>query len=884
MGRRASINGTRNAYGAVPELPTGTVTFLFTDVEGSTRLLDDLGDRYAAVLAQHRLVSKDAIERHGGVVVDVQGDALFAAFQRATDAVAAAEEAQVALEVPVRMGIHTGEPGLTDEGYIGIDVHRAARICSAAHGGQVVVSETTQKLVEAPLRSLGEHRLKDLGQPITLFQLGEGEFPRLRSLNQTNFPVQPTPLVGRDRELAALLSLVRDSRLVTLTGPGGSGKTRLALQVGAELEDQLSDGVFFVALAPITDPALVISTIAKTLGLREAEGEAIDETLQRYLADKELLLLLDNFEQLPEATPAVAAVLAAAPGLKALVTSRAPLRLSGEREYAVPPLSTEDAVALFTDRAQSVHAEFRLTDENETAVTDICIRLDGLPLAIELAAVRVKLLAPQALLTRLEQRLPILTGGPRDAPARQQTLRAAIDWSYALLDKHDRTVFCQLGVFAGGCAVNTAEEVCGATLDDLASLVDKNLLRRAEGAGGDPRVSMLQTIREYALEQLNAREEADELRRRHAEHYLGLAETSEPEILRADQALWLERLQYELDNFRAALRWSLDQDEVELALRLIGSLRRAWVARGYLGETRSWLETALSRGKEVESRVRAKALYGLGRVALVQADYEYAVPRLEQSTELFRKLDDAEGLVYSLADIGWIETARGSLDRARQLADESVAIARRSGDETLIAAAVHSLACTTLEHGQHARAKELFEESLALRRSLGDKRNVASSLGYLGLVALLEGDYDNATTSLERSLALGRELENRLIVSSALANLALASLLRGEPKPAASLARESLDLSRELGDKRTIVECLHVLADVAATAEQFSRAATLTGAAEALHDAISAPPSVAERLTGEQPAGQEAEEPWQRGRAMDLEQAVAFGLATTDVN
>jgi predicted ATPase len=787
------------------------------------------------------------------------------------------------------MGIHTGEPALTDEGYVGMDVHRAARICSAAHGGQVLLSEQSERLLgdahDTALLDLGEHRLKDLGQPVRLYQLGTSSFPPVRTLNQTNLPPQPTALVGRDQELAELLAIVRSSRLVTLTGPGGSGKTRLALQSAAELLDEFPDGVFFVALAPLDRSELVVPTIAKTLALREAEGERVDQTLERYLRHRRLLLVLDNFERLLDASAAVAQLLSAASGVSAMVTSRIPLHLAAEREYSVPPLKTADARALFCSRALAVERAFRLDEATAPVVNEICARLDGLPLAIELAAARVKVLSPGALLDRLERRLALLTGGMRDAPARQQTLRAAIDWSYDLLEESEQRLFRRLGVFVGGCTVDSAEAVCGATLDELGSLVDKSLLRAARGAAGDPRVSMLQTVREYAADRLDASPESEPIRTAHAQHYRSLAETSEPEILSADQAVWLDRLQDELDNFRAALEWSIDRD-VELALGLIASLRRAWIARGYVTETRHWLEIALARADTVAASVRAKALYGLGRAAMTQGDYDPAIRSLEESAALFATLDASEGKVYALADLSWIATMRGEGTRAQQLATKSFETARKTGNTTLIAAAVYSLACAALERRQYDEARALFNESLTLRRSAGDDRNIASSLEGVGLVALVSGDYDAAARSFEEGLALGRELGNVLVVSSALGDLGLASLLRGDVAQAEAFSAESLRLCRDLGEKRTVIQDLHVLAAAATAKGELPRAAALAGAVDALHEAIEAPPWAAEQIIEERFLGplrrrlaeRELEQAAARGRAMAFDEAVAFAL------
>ena len=477
---------------AMRELPNGTVTLFFTDIEGSTRLLIELGDRYAEVLAHHRRLMREAFATHGGVEVDTQGDAFFVVFARPQDAVAAAADAQRAhagRPIRVRIGIHTGTPTLTEEGYAGLDVHRAARVMAAGHGGQVLVSQTTCDLLDGTfgMRDLGEHRLKDLTAPQRLYQLLiEGlpvAFPALKTLEgrPTNLPVQPSPLIGREGELAEVCFLLRrnDVRLLTLTGPGGSGKTRLALQAAAELLDEHEGGTFFVGLAPVTEPELVVPTIAQTLGLREWPGRTISETLRDYLERKTVLLLLDNLEQVVDAASAIGDLLASCPKLSILATSREPLRLAAEREYPVDPLSSDDAVALFTERARTAKPHFDLTPENEAVVREICGRLDDLPLAIELAASRVKLLPLQALRDRLNERLSLLTGGARDAPERQRTLRAAIDWSFRLLAEDEQALFARLGVFPGSFSLEAAEAITGGDLEGTASLLDKSLLRQA---------------------------------------------------------------------------------------------------------------------------------------------------------------------------------------------------------------------------------------------------------------------------------------------------------------------------------------------------------------------------------------------------------------------
>jgi predicted ATPase/class 3 adenylate cyclase len=874
-------------------LPQGTVTFLFVDIEGSTRLLQELGNGYTAALADFRRLLRDVFAAHGGFEVDAQGDAFFVAFARARDAVAAAASINGVLTdrpLRVRAGIHTGEPTLTAEGYVGIDVHRAARICAAGHGGQVLLSQSTRELLggDTALADLGEHRLKDLREPLRLYQLGHEDFPPPKTLNTTNLPIQPTPLVGRRGELEMMVALLRrpEMRLLTLTGPGGTGKTRLALHVAAELVDEFQDGVFLVPLAPIRDPDLVVPTIAHAVGVKETSGESLLAALLGYLKGRTLLLVLDNVEHVLVAASQFSELLAAAAQLKILATSRARLHLSAEHELPVQPLGEADAVELFVERARAVKSDF----EPDEAVPEICGRLDGLPLAVELAAARVKVLPPHALLTRLDRRLALLTGGPSDVPERQRTLRATMEWSYELLPQPEQELFARLAVFAGGFTLEAVEDVCDADLDALSTLVDESLVQCEEGLDDDVRFAMLETIREYALERLAASREEQALRRRHADRFLALAEDAEPHILRADQLAWLDRLRADHNNFRAALAWALERSEVELALRLIGSLRRAWVAVGYVSEARGWLEAALDASDGMHGWIRAKALYGLGRVALVQGDYTEAVPRLEESAALYRDLGNAQGLVYSLADLAWIATACGEHERARSLAEEAVADARSAGDEVTLAAALHSLACAHLDHGEYARARQLFEESLALRRRLGDKRNIANSLSFLGATALLERDYARARTLLDESVSLGRDLSNLLVVSAALANLALVSLAECDVERASSLAAESLTLSAELGDKRTIVECLHALAAVSSARRDSLRCAVLSGAAEALHAASRTSPSPAERAVGE-PAlatartdlGEEAfDAALAQGRKLTVDEAVKYARQAFD--
>jgi predicted ATPase/class 3 adenylate cyclase len=840
----------------MPDLPTGTVTLLFSDIEGSTRLLQQLGERYPDVLSECRQLLRAVFHRWNGREVDTQGDSFFVVFARATDAVSAVAEMQRALAarawpdevtIPVRMGPHTGEPLCTAEGYVGLDVFHTARIMSIGHGGQVLLTQTTCELVKqhlpdgVSLRDLGEHRLKDLQRPGRVYQLVitglPADFPPLKSLSNSpnNLPLQLIPLIGREQEVATALHFLQREhvRLLTLTGPGGTGKTRLALQVAAELSEAFSDGVYFVNLAPISDPELVVPAIAQTLDIKEIADQTLLNLLKASLHWKQVLLLLDNFEQVVGAAVYVSELLASCPLLKVQVTSRAALHVRGEQEFAVPPLAVPDpkrlpdlltlsqieAVALFIQRAQAVKPAFQVTSANAPTIVEICVRLDGLPLAIELAAARIKVFPPQALLARLGQRLAVLTSGARDAPARQQTLRNAIEWSYQLLDVEERRFFRRLSVFGGGCTLEAVEALsteldgeAGQVLEGVAALIDKSLLQQTELEGEEPRFVMLETIREYGLEMLTTTGELEATRRVYATYYLTLAEEAEPGLRGAQQLVWVKRLEQEQNNLRAVLAWSVEpgQDEEvgqrrELGLQLGAALRPFWVAHAHFREGQALLQRVLAASAGAATAGRAKALVAAADLAILLDDRQQGEMLAEEGLVLSRNMGDRTGIAFSLYVLGWFATDRGKYDRARSLLVEALALFRELGNKDRWGWTLNALGNLEAAQGAHVQARARYEEALSLFRQMDYKEGIGVMLYQLARILLyFEGDFITARSLIDEGYMHLEELGETCSIVGALSVSAEIALNQGDIATARLQSKEELALCRELGDKSGI--------------------------------------------------------------------------------
>ncbi|MEO8626136.1 MAG: adenylate/guanylate cyclase domain-containing protein [Candidatus Limnocylindrales bacterium] len=783
------------------ELPTGTVTFLFTDIEGSTRLATEAAVDWPATLARHHALLREAFGASDGVEVMTEGDAFFEVFSSPVAAITAAAQAQRLLaaepwpsgsEVHVRMGMHTGQAVLGGDNYVGLDVHRAARIAAAGNGDQVLLSDTTRALADrslptgVSLRDLGKHRLKDLPTPEHIYQLEldglPADFPAIRSLDArpNNLPMPVTTFVGRERQIGQIKERLAASRLLTLTGPGGTGKTRLSIRVAEELLDEYRDGCWFVPLDVLREPELVPSAIASALSVRIPGDKPAMATLSAWLAERQLLLVLDNFEQLTTAAPLVGQLLSAAPGLKVLATSRIPLHIYGENEYAVPPLATVaelraaahdpdklsqyEAVRLFVERALGAKADFAVNNVNAPAVAEICARLDGLPLAIELAAARVKLLTPDQILARLESNLGVLATSAQDLPERQRTMRGAIEWSFQLLNPDEQQLFQRLSVFRGGFTLDAAEQIVlgGLALDifdGLASLADKSLLRTVD-ASAETRFTMLETIREYATELLSAAPDGDEIRRGHARHYLKLALDSESHLTAQDQGEWLDRLEREHDNLRASFSRAPDLGLLNEALSAAGAIWRFWQQRGHFAEARGIYDRLLALPGAAPA-ARAKALIGGGGIAYWQNDFSVVGPWYREAVDLYSSVGETAGMAEAYFNLSYVPLVDGDLQEAARVAGEAVKLFEQLGDEAGVAKSAQVGAFVDYYSAIPADAVVRLERAAEIYRRYGDQFLLADVLVSTTLPYANIGRWDEVARLMREGLMIFESIDNK---------------------------------------------------------------------------------------------------------------------------
>lgn len=849
-------------------MPSGTVAFLFTDIEGSTRRWQQSPREMAVAVARHDALLNEAIGSNGGTVFKTVGDAFCAVFPTVSPAVNAALSAQRALAaepwgefgpIRARMAVHVGEAEERDNDYFGPAVNRVARLLSAGHGGQILLSHSATELVRdslpsvTQLRDMGEHRLKDLNRPEHIFQVLvpdlPTDFPPIVTLDNrpNNLPPQLTSLIGRERVVQEITERLVDGgvHLVTLTGPGGVGKTRLSLQVGTEALDNFPDGVWFVPLEEATDAEAIVVSLARVLGVREIGGQPLLDTLIEYLRHKRLLLILDNFEQVAHAAPLISRLLTSAPDITALVSSRTRLGVQGEYETVVSPLAVPDrnavppatellecsAVRLFVERARAASSGFSLTDTNAEAVTEICRGLDALPLAIELAAARVKLLPPEALLSRMERRLGLLTGGRGDRPSRHQTLRATIAWSFDLLSTQEQLLFARLSVFASGFTLEASESVCNADgaldlLSGLEALVDHSLVRQVEDASGELRFSMLVTIREFAAERLEELD-GDTTPALHVAWCLEMLEEAEPALRGRNQQTWLDQLEREHDNLRAALTWTRSTNRHADHLRLASGMYQFWEMRGYLSEGRKWLDSARSAPGDAPADIIAKALRGLASLMTRQGDYDEATGAFERSLDMSRELGDTHGIAESLAGLASAELRQGHHEAATLLFQESRALFGETGDTWSEAGVINGLAAVAHDQQDYAQAQALYEKALAAFQTLADRRNMAITLNNLATVAHDRKDYSRAIALYEQSLALTRLLEDKRTSAMALNNQGIVAHDQGDYLRATALYEESLALFRHLGDRRGIAFLLLGLGMIADDQRDHQRARAL---------------------------------------------------------
>ena len=912
--------------------PSGTVAFLFTDIEGSTRLAQEHPGTWDELRARHHAVLREAIESSRGYVFQNVGDAFCSAFHTASAALLAGLEIQRQLKadeissglnvsIRVRIGIHTGKAELQADGdYSGyMTLSRAQRLMSAGHGGQILISLATQELVrdELPqgitLRDMGEHRLKDLIHPEHIYQVDAPDlpstFPALKTLDAqlNNLPTQLTPFVGRERETAAILGLLRnpDVHLVTLTGAGGTGKTRLSLQVAAELLDEFEHGVWFIELASITDPELVLPTIAATLKVKESAETTIEQALQNHLRNRQLLLALDNFEQVVNAAPKLTQLLNAAPKIKIMVSSREVLRLRGEHDYPVPPLGLPEtkrrqtaavlaqyeAIALFVQHAQAANSSFILDEENASIVADICSRLDGLPLAIELAAARSRLLKPAMMLEKLQNKLDVLTSGARDLPRRQQTIRGAIDWSYDLLDDAEKVLFARLGIFVGGWTLDSAESVCGGegsvnVLNGIESLLDKSLIRQMEGRSGETRFTMLETIREYAFEKLSQRDEFQSIQQARTNNIAELLEKARVASGLHEEATWFTRLDDELDNLRAAVEWTLNNSQHILAM-LGGRIPVYWFSRVNPREPLSWLERALTMQANVPQKDKAYLFNSAGNLYMELRDTPRAKMYFELALPIFHNENDGDGISRVLNNLGNIAWSEKNFEKARELYDESLLYDRED----------RNAFGTLINLGSIAKIQGNWEESRKYyirARETGEQTNsetvVAASTLFLATLDLALGRLEESRRGFESGLKAAVYRANTFFPNIGEGILAYIDFLMGNEKDVKQRLRQGLEASLEYLEQSPNIPSPWMLIEGQARLDvkdgRMQRAAQLFGVSWTQREVDDSPLTEFERpdydacINAIRAAigDDELERMFEKGKEMTLKEAVALAL------
>jgi predicted ATPase/class 3 adenylate cyclase len=958
---------------AMPVLPTGTITFLFTDIAGSTRLWQEHPQLMPVALARHDAILRQAIEVANGFVVKTAGDAFMAVFATQQDGLQAALTAQRALcaelwptplSLRVRMGLHTGVTEERDNDYYGHEVNRAARIQAVGHPQQIVLSQSVYEGVKeslpdtVALLDLGLHQLKDLNEPEALWQLCHPDlpatFPPLDSLSHwpNNLPRQTTIFIGREAQIAEGQRLLERGACLTLVGAGGCGKTRLALQIAAEALPEYPHGVWLTELAAVTEPGLVASSVASVLGLREQPGKTITQTLVEYARSRTLLLVLDNCEHLLVAcAQLVDTLLRSCSHVKVLATSREPLNLKAEQTFRVPSLSLPDpksptldslrqceASRLFIERATAVKADFLPTERNALAIAQVCQRLDGIPLAIELAAARVKVLTVEEINARLDHRFRLLTGGDRMALPRQQTLRALIDWSYDLLTEAEKTMLRRLSVFAGGWTLASSEAVCAGegtsgegieeweVLDLLSSLVDKSLVV-AQTQDKTTRYPLLETVRQYARDRLIESGESEAVQRRHRDYFLALAEEAKSQLAGADQRKWLKRLEAEYENLRAGLDWSRRAKDSAESFRFCGALQVYWRMQSHYTEGREWcvraLETAggkerspacaetlhgagimagglgdyaasrtyheesLAIRKEVGDRSGiAASLHELGIVGYYQGDYASSLACQQESLVIRREIGDRSGIAYSLNGLGIVASAQGDYVSARAYHAESLTIRKEIGDRIGISVSLNNLGQVAYSQGDYASALNCWEESLPIQQEMGDRHGICVSLNSLGHVAQAQGNYAAAGAYYEESLTIRREIGDRRGIAASLNGLGIVAYFQGDYASARAYYEESLMIRREMGDRSGIAYSLEAFARLSASESRLEQTAALWASADILREQIGAPrPPIRQEVYARdvayvrQALGEEAfSVAWEEGRAMTMEQAVEYAL------